>query len=93
MKRAIVVMMLLLISSSMIFAQESGMPTQSGTQEPEVPGDPPPAPGQPPSDPDSVYVPQKSGSQKQDRLQMPEKDKCAPGQDAKECVEQQRDRK
>ncbi|MBB4092037.1 hypothetical protein GGQ79_000510 [Ochrobactrum pecoris] len=93
MKRAAIVMTLLLFSSSMTFAQESGMPTQSGTQEPEVPGNPPPAPGQPPSDPDSVYVPQESGSQKQDRLPRPEQDKCAPGQDAKKCVEQQRGRK
>jgi len=77
----------------MSFAQESGMPTQSGTQEPEVPGNPPPAPGQPPSDPDGVHVPKTSESQKQDRLQKSKKDACIPGQDAKNCVEQQRNRK
>ncbi len=92
MKRILLVV-LLLVSPNMSFAQESGMPTQSGTQEPEVPGNPPPAPGQPPSDPDGVHVPKTSESQKQDRLQKSKKDACIPGQDAKNCVEQQRNRK
>ncbi len=92
MKRSALVA-LLLGFSSVSFAQESGMPTQSGTQEPEVPGNPPPAPGQPPSDPDSVDVPKASESQKQDRLQSSKKDACTSGRDARKCVEQQRGRK
>lgn len=88
-----VLMALLLSFSSVSFAQESGMPTQSGTQEPEVPGNPPPAPGRPPSDPDSVDVPKASESRKQDRLLNSKKDQCVPGQDARKCVEQQRGRK
>ncbi len=92
MKRSVLVA-LLLSFSSLAFAQESGMPTQSGTQEPEVPGNPPPAPGQQPSETDSVHVPKPSESQKQDQVQKSKKDACAPGQDARKCIEQQRGRK
>lgn len=91
--KSVALAMLLFVFSGVAFAQSSGVPTQSGGQEPEVPGNPPPAPGQPPSDPDSVHVPQNSSSQKQDRIKKPEKDECAPGNDAKTCVEQQRGRK
>ncbi len=92
MERSVLVA-LILGFSSVAFAQESGMPTQSGTQEPEVPGNPPPAPGRPPSDPDSVHIPKPAESQKQDRAQKTEKDACTPGQDARKCVELQRGRK
>lgn len=50
----LVIFALLLIAPNIAVAQESGMPTQSGTQEPEVPGNPPPSPNQPPSDPEEV---------------------------------------
>jgi len=80
----------LAIMSSSSFAQGTGAPSQSGGQEPEVPGNPPAAPGQPPSDPDSSQVP---SSQKPDQTQKPEEDVCAPGHDAKACVEMQRGRK
>ncbi|MEJ5020179.1 hypothetical protein WH297_10570 [Ochrobactrum vermis] len=91
--KSIVIFALLLIAPNIAAAQESGMPTQSGTQEPEVPGNPPPAPGQPPSDPDSVHVPPDSGPQKQDRVKKLDEDECVPGKDAKTCVESQRGRK
>lgn len=77
----------LVVMSSVSFAQGSGAPSQSGGQEPEVPGNPSASPGQPPSDPDSTQVP---SSQKQDQIQKSETDACSPGQDAKTCVEKQR---
>ena len=92
MKR-IIVFALLFMAPNFTVAQESGMPTQSGTQEPEVPGNPPPAPNQPPSDPDAVHVPLNPESQKQDRVKKTEEDECAPGKDSKTCVERQRERK
>jgi len=88
----LVIFALLLIAPNIAVAQESGMPTQSGTQEPEVPGNPPPSPNQPPSDPDAVHVPLNSEPQKQDRVKK-EEDECAPAKDAKTCVERQRGRK
>lgn len=88
----LVIFALLLIAPNIAVAQESGMPTQSGTQEPEVPGNPPPSPNQPPSDPDAVHVPLNSEPQKQDRVKK-EEDECAPGKHAKTCVERQRGRK
>ncbi len=88
----LVIFALLLIAPNIAVAQESGMPTQSGTQEPEVPGNPPSSPNQPPSDPDAVHVPLNSEPQKQDRVKK-EEDECAPGKDAKTCVKRQRGRK
>ena len=89
----LLILALLLIAPNIAVAQESGMPTQSGTQEPEVPGNPPPSPNQPSSDPDAVHVPLNSVPQKRDRLKNPDDDECAPGKDAKNCVESQRGRK
>ncbi|OIS95189.1 hypothetical protein BLA27_03800 [Brucella cytisi] len=91
--KSIVIFALLFIAPNIAAAQESGMPTQSGTQEPEVPGNPPPSPNLPPSDPDAVQVPLNSEPEKQDRLKKPEEDECAPGKNAKTCVESQRGRK
>lgn len=92
MKSAILAI-ILTVSPGAVLAQGSGVPTQSGAQEPEVPGNPPPTPGQPPSDPDSVPVPQNTPPRKQDRITKPENDECAPGKDAQTCVERQRGRK
>jgi hypothetical protein len=71
-------------SCGLAVAQESGMPTHSGGQEPEVPGNPSPDTAKP-------VVPKKESRTKADspidEQKIIKQEKCKPGKDAKECRE------
>lgn len=71
-------------SCGLAVAQESGMPTQSGGQEPEVPGTPSHYNAKP-------VVPKKQSQPKanppKDKQKVIKQEKCKPGKDAKECRE------
>jgi len=72
------------MSCGLAVAQESGLPTQSGGQEPEVPGNSSGNASKPVVPNTDSRPKAKSSEEKQKALKQ---EKCKPGKDAKECRE------